>query len=367
MRIEVLRCYLKLLTCKGIGVLQARFLLDCFNDVLKIFDEEQWLNNRDKKLSVDLKNKLFDKSNDTIINQEIEFILKEKIQCVGLLDSDYPKLLKECPDAPVILFYKGNLEVLTTNCLAVVGTRKITSYGKHCVQNLCNELQGYPITIVSGMAYGVDIEAFHQCKQVNLPMVGVMGTSFKRIYPAAHKKYYNYLVEKGLIITEYAGFNELVPELFTRRNRIIAGLSQATVVIESAFKGGALATAYYANEYNREVYAVPGRLNDIYSQGCLRLIQESRAQVLFDFSTLITDLNLDTKQETINVSTPKVDRNSLNDYQRTIVDHLENGSLHIDTLCELTGYEMNILNSELMLLELQDLVVGLPGKLFQLK
>ena len=364
-----LTSYLKLLACDGVGVLSARKLLDLSKNVNSLFDADNKQFFTDFNIPKSIQNALLKFDKNDLIEEELKFIEKNHINCVGFLDDAYPKLLKECADAPIILFYKGDLSLLDNNCLAIVGTRKISSYGKEVTANLIEHLQLYKPTIVSGMAYGVDIAAYHEAKKCNLPTVGIMGTSFKKLYPAMHKNFYNDLFNNGLIITEYAGFNTLVPELFTRRNRIIAGLCSATVVVESAETGGSLSTAYFANDYAREVYAIPGKINDEFSKGCLRLIHENRAQLLYHFDHLIADLNWNTTAEPKKQVEIKKEIN-LNDFtalQQNILKALQNEPLHIDELALQTQLSMSVLNAELMMLELNGIVVGLSGKVFKVK
>lgn len=364
-----LTSYLKLLACDGVGVLSARKLLDLSKDVNSLFNVGNKQFFEDFNIPKSIQNALLQFDKNDVIKEELKFIEKNTIQCVGILDDEYPQLLKECVDAPILLFYKGDLSLLNNNCLAIVGTRKISAYGKEVTAKLMEHLQPYKPTIVSGMAYGVDIAAYHEARKFNLPVVGIMGTSFKKLYPAMHKNFYNDLFNNGLIITEYAGFNTLVPELFTRRNRIIAGLCSATVVIESAETGGSLSTAYFANDYGREVYAVPGKITDDFSKGCLRLIHENRAQLLYNFDHLIADLNWNTsaepkKQAEVKI---KINLNDFTDLQQIILKTLQTEPLHIDDLALQTQLSMPILNAELMMLELNGTVVGLPGKIFKVK
>lgn len=366
---ETLTSYLKLLACDGVGVLSARKLLDLSKNVNSLFDADNKQFFTDFNIPKSIQNALLKFDKNDVIKEELKFIEKNYIHCVGILDDAYPKLLKECADAPILLFYKGDLSILNNNCLVIVGTRKISTYGKEVTAKLMEHLQPYKPTIVSGMAYGVDITAYHEARKCNLSIVGIMGTSFKKLYPAMHKNFYTDLFNNGLTITEYAGFNTLVPELFTRRNRVIAGLCTATVVIESAETGGSLSTAYFANDYAREVYAIPGKINDEFSKGCLRLIHENRAQLLYNFDHLITDLNWNTTVEPKKQAEVKkqIDLNDFSVLQQTILKSLQNEPLHIDELALQTQLSMSVLNSELMMLELNGIVVGLPGKVFKVK
>ena len=366
---RTLTSYLKLIACEGLGVLKARQLLEIAHNVDLIFEADYIYSFTNEEIPLGVKNALLNFDHHTLVAQEIKFIKENHIQWVGILDADYPKMLKECIDAPIVLFYKGNLSLANHECLAIVGSRKMTGYGKEMIQYLTEAIATFEPTIVSGMAYGVDVSSYHEAVKNKLPFIAVMGTSFKTYYPSSHKKYYNYLIDNGLILTEYAGFNTHVPELFTRRNRIIAGLCKTTVVVESALKGGSLSTAYFANEYNREVYAFPGRVHDVFSAGCLKLIRENRAHVLYNIPDLIEDLNWNTKPEEL-INTPikrQINFDDYTDIQQLILRCLENNELHIDDLALQTNLDMSVLNAELLILELDGVVKGLQGKRFQLK
>ncbi len=369
MKNETLIAYLKLLACEGIGVLNARRLIEHFQSITAIFDEDQKFDSFENPV-LEKRFKAAIKELDMgLVEEELQFILDEKLKVVGILDADYPKLLKECPDAPIVLFYKGDLTLLTQKSIAIVGTRKITTYGKKVMQDFIEKIAIYQPTLISGMAYGVDVNVYHLAKKNDLPSVAVMGTSFKKYYPKSHSKYYHELEENGLILSEYAGFNKLVPELFLRRNRIIAGLTKATVIIESAEKGGSLSTAFFANDYNREVYAIPGRTTDEFSKGCLRLIQQNRAQLLFDLEPMFFELGWSSSNKVLMNDAPKAVLNleSFSPTEQAILKCLEKGSQHIDDLAFETALDMSVLNAELMMLELNAVIEALPGKTFQLK
>lgn len=369
MKEKTLTAYLKLLACEGIGVLNARKLIEHFGSVVAVFDENQSFDS--------IKNPVLEKKlkasivalNHKLIEEELRFISDNKIKVVGLLDQDYPRLLKECPDAPIVLFYKGDLTLLNRKSIAIVGTRKLTPHGKKVMEDFIERIASYQPTLVSGMAYGVDVNVYHQAKRNNLPSVAVMGTSFKKYYPKSHTRYYHDLEENGLILSEYAGFNKLAPELFLRRNRIIAGLTKATIIIESAEKGGSLSTAFFANDYDRDVYAIPGRINDEFSKGCLRLIQQNRAQLLFDIEPMLYDLGWVSSGKVVVKNSPKrvLNLDTFSPTEQMILKCLEKGSQHIDDLAFETGLDMSVLNAELMMLELNAITEALPGKMFQLK
>ena len=366
---ETLTAYLKLLACEGIGVLNARKLIEHFGSVVAVFDENQSFDSLENPVLEKRLKSSIATLNQKLVEEELQFISDNKLKVVGVLDENYPRLLKECPDAPIVLFYKGDLALLNRKSIAVVGTRKISSYGRKAMEDFIEKITPYQPTLISGMAYGVDVSAYHQAKKNDLPSVAVMGTSFKKYYPKSHIRYYHDLEENGLILSEYAGFNKLAPELFLRRNRIIAGLTKATIIIESAEKGGSLSTAFFANDYNRDVYAIPGRINDEFSKGCLRLIQQNRAQLLFDIEPMLYELGWVSPGKVLVNETPKsvLNLDGFSPTEQKILKCLEKGSQHIDDLAFETGLDMSVLNAELMMLELNAITEALPGKMFQLK
>src|SRR5690554_2249545 len=369
METQTLTSYLKLLALDGIGVLNARKIAEHFKSVDAVFDENQSIDSLENPALKKRLETAIHSLNVKVIEEELLFMRENQIKAVGILDDDYPKILKECADAPIVLFYKGDLSLLDRVSIAIVGTRKITAYGKSTMEKFIDEIKPYAPTLISGMAYGVDVNVYHLAQKNELPAVVVMGTSFKKYYPKAHTKYYHDLEQNGLILTEYAGFNTLVPELFLRRNRIIAGLTQATVVIESAEKGGSLSTAFFANDYGREVYAIPGRITDEFSKGCLRLIQQNRAQLLFDIEPFLSDLGWKRSEKTRSKDNVQISVNleSFSETEQKIMKCLQKGILHIDDLAFETQMDMAVLNAELMMLELNGFIEGLPGKMFQLK
>jgi|SRR5690554_5581757 len=369
MKTETLTSYLKLLALDGIGVLNARKIAEHFKSIDDIFEKNQSFDSLENPVIKKRLEVAISSLNTKMIEEELRFMKENHIKAVGILEPDYPQLLKECVDAPIVLFYKGNLSLLDRVSIAIVGTRKITAYGKSVMENFIDEIKPFVPTLISGMAYGVDVNVYHLARKNELPTVAVMGTSFKKYYPKSHSKYYQDLEHNGLILTEYAGFNVLAPELFLRRNRIIAGLTQATVVIESAEKGGSLSTAFFANDYGREVYAIPGRITDEFSKGCLRLIQQNRAQLMFDVESLLSDLGWKRSGKTISKNTVQTSLSleSFSETEQKILKILKKGTIHIDDLAFETQMDMAVLNAELMMLELNGFIEGLPGKMFQLK
>lgn len=211
--------------------------------------------------------------------EELTFCRQHGIRIFDYNAPDYPARLRECPDAPLVLFYKGNADFNRNYVISVVGTRKISEYGKSICQSFITELHTLipDALIVSGLAYGVDVHAHRACLAAGLDTVGVLAHGLDRLYPASHRDTARKMVAAGGLLTEYV--TTTVPDKgnFVRRNRIVAGIADATVVVESAAKGGALITARLAQDYNRDVFAFPGRIGDKCSEGCNALIRDNGA------------------------------------------------------------------------------------------
>lgn len=296
---------------------------------------------------------------------EIEFCKNNQINVLTFYDQYYPLLLKECIDAPLVIFCKGNLNFNQFNNkkIAIVGTRKMTNYGRIFITELIEGLSDFDVTIVSGLAYGCDVEAHNHAVKKKLETWAVMGTNLERIYPASHKKIAMEILQKGGWITEQPSFKSILPEAFLQRNRMIAGLSDITIVVESAFKGGSLVTAKFANEYNREVFALPGKLTDILSIGCNYLIKSHQAYLVENSKDIIDYFNFNSKKKAKQMNL-FVD---FSEEEKVLVDYLTiNGKQHIDKISfdlDLKSYELMPL---LLDLELKQIISTLPGKFYDL-
>jgi DNA processing protein len=219
----------------------------------------------------------------TVLNraeEEITFIEKYKIKTLFFSDPDYPKRLKHCIDSPLLLYYKGNADLNSEKIIGLVGTRRATDYGKELCAKIIEDLSYLKVIVVSGLAYGIDAKAHQTALQNELETIGVLAHGLDRIYPPSHKSMAEKMVKSGGLLTDFMSKTNPDRENFPKRNRIIAGLTDALVVIESAIKGGALITANIANSYNRDVFAVPGKLTDKYSEGCNFLIKTNKAALI---------------------------------------------------------------------------------------
>ena len=299
------------------------------------------------------------------LNAEIDFIRKHNIQPLSILDDAYPQKLKECDDAPVMLYYKGSESLKHKKMVAIVGSRDNTDYGARVTEELIEGLKGEDIIIVSGLALGIDGIAHRKALQVGLPTIAVVAHGLDTIYPPQHKHIAREMVKQGGLLTEYP--SKTIPDKynFPMRNRIVAGLSDVTVVIETAKKGGAMITAKLATSYNREVLAFPGRTIDKKSEGCNYLIRTNIAQLITDADDLMEMMNWKTVEKS-KVVQPKL-FSHLTDEEMNIASILEgNEGMHIDELLLKSDFTPSQLSSMLLTMELSGLVKALPGKRFRM-
>lgn len=299
-------------------------------------------------------------------DEELQFIYQNKVKYSFFKDVDYPDRLKQCIDGPILYFYSGNIDIKHKKVISIVGTRQITPSGKEFCRTLIEQLSPLNPVIVSGYAYGADITAHIAAMQNGLQTIACLAHGLNQIYPRAHKKYMNEVNDNGGFITDFWSSDNFDRTNFLRRNRIIAGLSEATVVIESAEKGGSLVTADIANSYDREVFAVPGKPEDTLSVGCNALIKRQQAHLLTSAADLIYMLgweleakNSPSKQTKLFVS--------LTMEEQKIADYLtKRGREQLDIIALECKLPLHKTASLLLQMELKGLVRPLLGKYFQI-
>jgi DNA processing protein len=299
------------------------------------------------------------------IEEEMKFIARHQIQAIFLNDNEYPKKLKHCPDAPVLLYFKGNASLNASRVIAIVGTRNNTDYGLRCTEHFIEGLKTEDLLIVSGLAFGIDGIAHRKSLREGIPTVGVLGHGLDRIYPAQHKALARDMLENGGLLTEHVSGTKADKQNFPTRNRIAAGMSDVTVVIETDEKGGSMITAKLASGYNREVAAFPGRTIDNKSRGCNYLIRTNIAQMITSADDLLEMMNWKPDQKKPSIQ-KKLFLHLGKEEQRLCAILETTESMHIDELAIKSAISNAKLSSILLSLELEGLVKALPGKQFRL-
>ncbi len=308
----------------------------------------------------------WDEKHIAFAKAELNHIQTHNIQYSCYTDDDYPQRLKHCIDGPVILFHRGGISLSNRKIISIVGTRKITTYGTTFLEKFIEEIAPYDPIIVSGFAYGVDITAHKAAITNNLQTIGVLAHGLNQIYPKVHSKYVKEIEAYGGFMSDFWTTDTFVHTNFLQRNRIIAGLSEATIVIESAKKGGSLVSADFANGYHRDVFAVPGRADDSLSIGCNNLIKQNKAHMLTSAADLAYILNWTLKESQSSPIQKKLFIELDEDEKRIWTFLKEHGKEQLDLIalhCKLPTYKIA---SMLLTMELKGVIRPLPGKLFEL-
>ena len=298
--------------------------------------------------------------------EEIKFIDQNKITPIFYTSKNYPAQLRNCEDGPIMLYVKGDLQLQDKKLISIVGTRNATHYGKEMCSRIITDFKkhGHDIVVISGLAYGIDICAHKAAIENNIPTIAVLGHGLHTIYPAVHKKYVNSIINNGALISEFHSFSQLDPSNFVKRNRIIAGMSHLTLVIESKEKGGALITADIANSYNKDVFALPGRSTDETSHGCNWLIKTNRAALIESASDIEQIMCWDAEKE----KTKPYQRElfvDLSSDEEKIIEIIESrGKTEMDFFITNTGLPLSNISAILLQLEFKGLIKCLPGKIY---
>ncbi|HYQ56148.1 MAG TPA: DNA-processing protein DprA [Draconibacterium sp.] len=352
----------------GIGGILARNLVAYIGSIEGIFSESAKALTKVPGIG-ELNARLI--KNNTILpkaEKEMEYIDNNGIDVHFYTDTTYPRRLKSCIDAPLIIYTKGKMNLDAERVISIVGTRNSTGYGRTLVDTLCREFteRDYKALIVSGLAYGIDIQAHRAALKYNLPTVGVIAHGLDILYPAMHKETAKKMQENGGLITDFPSATKIDPSNFIKRNRIIAGLSDATIVVESAKKGGALITADIASSYNRDVFAYPGRSGDIYSKGCNQLIRNNGATLIEGIDDLEYFMGWEKTNKADAVqSSLFID---LNTDEQKVVDLLkQKGELFIDQIAAELKQPASRVSAILLNLEFKNVLLSLPGKMYKLR
>lgn len=297
--------------------------------------------------------------------QEIKFIEKYKIQPFFFLDENYPCRLKHCIDSPMMIYYKGNADLNHEKIVAVVGTRRASEYGKTMTDAIIEGLSDLGVIIISGLAYGIDTCAHKAALNCNLETIGVLAHGLDRIYPSANRKLAEKMIQQGGLLTEFQSNSNPDRENFPKRNRIVAGISDALIVIESANRGGALISAGIANSYNRDVFSVPGKIGEKYSEGCNFLIKTNRAALIQSAEDVKYIMGWESNKN--NAGKQKKLMLTFSPDQQKIMDLLKSSNnAGIDYIISKANLSPSKVASILLDLEFEGIVKCFPGKIYKI-
>lgn len=357
---------LALTQVEGVGDIIAKKLLSHFGSAEKVFQAK-----KTQLLAIEGIGEIIYKNLQKSLvfkkaREELTFIQNNAITCHFYSDDNYPEKLKHCFDSPVLLFSSGNIDWKQKKIISIVGTRQVTSYGSDFCKKIIGDLAPLNPVIVSGFAYGVDIIAHLTAIECELQTIGVLAHGLNQIYPKSHLKYTPSIEKNGGFITDFWSTSTPEKENFVKRNRIVAGISEATIVIESAEKGGSLITAQMANDYNRDVFALPGRTSDKYSQGCNTLIKTQKAMLLTSAADIIYNLNWDLKTKVKSQTVQKQLFVSLSEEEQLLFNYLQKrGKQLLDVIALECDFPIFKTSSILLNMELKGVIRTLPGKLFE--
>jgi len=349
----------------GIGAVQAKLLIEYFETAEAVFKAKK----RDLSLIEGIGEfrasqiKAF--TNFSEAEDEIPFIEKHHIQPFFITDKNYPQKLQQCYDAPSMLYYRGNADLNNQKSISIIGTRTNTDYGKQITEKIVEELQSQNVTIVSGLAFGIDAIAHKAALKYSLPTIGVLAHGLDSIYPTQHKALATEMLQNGGLLTEFKKNTKADKHNFPRRNRIVAGMTDATIVIESSDKGGSMITAELAFNYNRDLFAIPSRITDSKSAGCLKLIQQNKAALFTTTEQMLEELGW--QQKTKKIKSQRELFIELSPEEQIIIDIIKlKDAISIDEIYNKSNLSSSSVAAAILNLELQNVLISLPGKMYKL-
>ncbi|MFK5879785.1 MAG: DNA-processing protein DprA [Flavobacteriaceae bacterium] len=362
---EELIAVLVLQKAKGVGDIIAKKLITHCGSAQNVLAEKKSILAKINGIGSVVLNHLFDKSNLLAAEKELNYIQKNNLTACYYQNENYPSRLKQCIDGPILLFQDGNINLENPRVISIVGTRKMTLYGRDFVNQFIEELKPYNPIIVSGFAYGVDITAHKAAVKNKLQTIAVLAHGFEQIYPKLHKKHVHEVNEHGGFFSEFWHDEDPLQNNFLKRNRIVAGMSEATIIIESAERGGSLVTADIANSYSRDVFAVPGKTTDSLSRGCNNLIKTNKAGILTSAKDLVEAMNWELKSNKSSAIQKQLFIDLSKEEQKVYDFLVSKGKMHIDSIaldCNIPVYKLATL---LFNMEMKGVIRPLQGKLFE--
>ena len=362
----MLRYRIALTLIPGVGDIIGKKLVSYCGGVDAIFKEKKSNLLKIPNIGESIVNSIVNHDVFDRVDKELAFIEKYNIKPLFYLDAAYPLRLKQCIDSPLMLYYMGNSDLNADKIISVVGTRNVTEYGKDMCKQIIKDLSQQNVLIVSGLAYGVDTYSHKAALDNNLQTIGILAHGLDRVYPQTNKSLAEKMIKNGGLLTEFMSCTNPDRENFPKRNRIIAGIADAVVVIEAAKKGGALITAEIANSYNRDVFAVPGKNTDIYSEGCNHLIKINKANLMQSADDILYIMGWETSKKPKKTAQKQLFVELTPD-QKTIYDILSlKANTSIDELCINSKLNVSKVAEILLNFELEGIIKSLPGKVYQL-
>ena len=352
----------------GLGLIGAHRLIETVGSAATIFQEAAHIDELVPGISPKLKEALDCPDILRLCEAELKFAEKNQIRCLTLHDEDYPSRMRECDDAPIVLFYRGSTNLNRLHVINMVGTRHATDYGKDICQRFLRELHDIlpDVLVVSGLAYGIDIHAHRAALEFGLDTIGVLAHGLDRIYPSVHRHTAVEMLSHGGLLTEFPSGTNPDRQNFIKRNRIVAGISDATIVVQSAAKGGALITADIAESYQRDCFAFPGRVGDEFSVGCNNLIRNNHAILLQSAEELVKAMSWDTvcqKPQAIQREL-FIDLSPEEEVVYNLLQKQEDG-LQINSLVVSANIPINRMTGILFEMEMKGIIRGLAGGVYR--
>ena len=352
----------------GIGDITAKTLLSYCGSAKEIFKKSKTQLAKIPGIGLINADKIKSFTNFSEASKEIEKCEQNKVDILFFTDKKYPKKLKHAPDSPAVLYYKGNSDLNNPKMVAIVGTRKSTNYGRQFTEKIVEQLAPHNVLIVSGLAYGIDINAHKAALKYGLETVGVMASGLDIIYPSIHRGIATEMLQCGGLLTEFRIGEKPEAHNFPARNRIIAGMCDATIVVEAAVRGGALITAEIANSYSRDVFALPGDAGTRSSEGCNNLIKSNKAHLLTSVKDIEYIMNWEPQSIPVGIEEKYYDFSKLTNDEKSVIEtlNLSSDGLVLDELSWKSQIPLNKLASVLLNLEFSGIVKTIPGKKYKL-
>jgi DNA processing protein len=352
----------------GVGDITARKLVSYVGSIEALFCESFRTLKQIPGIGENIAGNIARKEYLSLAEKEAEYVGKHDIRVFFYMDEDYPFRLRQCDDAPVTFYFKGDADLNASHILSVVGTRNATQRGREACQKIISGLsQHFPsLIIVSGLAYGIDVAAHKAALANDIPTIGVLGHGLKTIYPSVHSSVARSMLRKGGLLTDFTSDQPPDRNNFIKRNRIIAGLSDATLIVESGIKGGALITADIASSYSRDIMALPGRVEDEWSAGCNALIKYNKAALVEGADDI--EFLLGWKPSETAGPVQKVLFGEMTDNEKKIFEALKmNGGLSVDQIAVMLSFPVYKLSAILLQMELSGLIVPCPGNIYRIR